>query len=202
MSNPSDVPPQQPGAQPPPSDGAQPEGYHAPPPGYQARPAGGSLFPMPADHPRSFSDALPVGGLSGMFKVTVMPTELKVSYWIWIIGGLLGLLDGVIRFFGSFVLIAFAPPLGLLVLILVLVALALAAAQIILAMKMKEGLEWARLALTIIAGISLLLAVINSSAAAGRGGGSLPGFLISLVATVLMWLPKPQAWFAGRRGRV
>ena len=30
----------------------------------------------------------------------------------------------------------------------------------------------------------------------------LPGFIISLVATVLMWLPNPQAWFAAHRGRV
>ena len=81
-------------------------------------------------------------------------------------------------------------------LLLVLVALALAAAQVILAMKMKEGREWARFALTIVAGVSLLLAIINASAADGRGGGSWPGFIISLVATVLMWLPNSQAWFA------
>ena len=145
---------------------------------------------------------MPAGGLSGMFKLTAMPTELKVSYWIWLIGGLLGLLGGIIGLFGSFVLIAFAPPIGLLVLILVLVALALSAAQIILAMKMKEGREWARFALTIVAGIALVLAVINSSVAGGRGGGNLPGFIISLVATVLMWLPNAQAWFVAHRGRV
>ena len=102
------------------------------------------------------------------------PPSLKVSYWIWLIGGLLGLLGGIIGLFGSFVLIAFAPPLGLLVLVLVLVALVLATAQIILAMKMKEGREWARFALTIIAGISLVLALINAGVADGRGGGNLP----------------------------
>jgi hypothetical protein len=157
---------------------------------------------MPTDRPRNFSDALPVGGLSGMFKVAAMPTELKVSYWIWLIGGLLGLLGGVIGLFGSFVLIAFAPPIGLLVLLLVIVALALATAQIILAMKMKEGREWARFALTILVGISLVLALISSGVADGRGGGNLPGFLISLVATVLMWLPNAQAWFVANRGRI
>ena len=156
---------------------------------------------MPSDRPRSFNDALPAGGLSGMFKMTPMPTELKVSYWIWLIGGLLGLLGGVIGLFGSFVLIAFAPAIGLLVLVLVLVALTLAIAQIILAMKMKEGREWARLALTIVAGISLVLAIISASFADGRGGGNLPGFIISLVATVLMWLPNAQAWFVAHRGR-
>jgi len=231
MSNPSDVPPQQPGAQPPasgnvPPAGPQqppanppfPPGYQAPPPGYQAPPTGyqgqpagyqggpapasGFRFEMPTDRPRNFGDALPAGGLSGMFKVAAMPTELKVSYWIWLIGGLLGLLGGIIGLFGSFVLIAFAPAVGLLVLLLVIVALMLATAQIILAMKMKEGREWARFALTILVGISLVLALISSGIADGRAGGNLPGFLISLVATVLMWLPNAQAWFVANRGRI
>jgi hypothetical protein len=231
MSNPSDVPPQQPGAQPPasgsvppagppqlPANPPSPPGYQAPPPGYQApppgyqgqpagyqgqqAPAGGFRFEMPTDRPRNFGDALPAGGLSGMFKVAAMPTELKVSYWIWLIGGLLGLLGGVIGLFGSFVLVAFAPAIGLLVLLLVIVALALATAQILLAMKMKEGREWARFALTILAGISLVLALISSGIADGRAGGNLPGFLISLVATVLMWLPNAQAWFVANRGRI
>ena len=224
MSNPSDVPPQQPGAQPPvsgsvppagppqlPANPPPPHGYQAPPPGYQAPPpeyqgqpasAGGFRFEMPTDRPRNFGDALPAGGLSGIFKVAAMPTELKVSYWIWLIGGLLGLLGGVIGLFGSFVLVAFAPAIGLLVLLLVIVALALATAQIILAMKMKEGREWARFALTILAGISMLLALVSSGIADGRAGGGLPGFLISLVATVLMWLPNAQAWFAANRGRI
>lgn len=137
-----------------------------------------------------------------MFKVAAMPTELKVSYWIWLIGGLLGLLGGVIGLFGSFVLIAFAPPIGLLVLLLVIVALALATAQIVLAMKMKEGREWARFALTILVGLSLVLTLISAGVTDGRGGGSLPGFIISLVATVLMWLPNAQAWFVANRGRI
>ncbi|WP_246527557.1 hypothetical protein [Pseudarthrobacter albicanus] len=257
MSNPSDVPPPQPGALPPPSNNVPPagsapsqpnpqipEGYESPPQGYQppqgygtppqgydapgqqgygapqpgygqppqqgypapgqtGRPAptGRMRFEMPGDRPRNFNDVLPQGGFSGMFTVTQMPTELKVSYWIWLIGGLLGLLGGVIGLFGSFVLIAIVPPLGLLVLLLVLVALVLAAAQVVLAMKMKEGREWARFALTIVAGISLVLAIINASAADGRGGGSWPGFIVSLAAAVLMWLPNSQAWFAGLRGR-
>ena len=131
--------------------------------------------------------------------MTGLPTELKVSYWIWVIGGLLGLLGGVIGLFGALVLFAILPGVAILVLLLVLVAIALAAAQIVLAMKMKEGREWARLALTIVAGVSLLLAVINSSFAAGQDGNWL-GFLISLVATVLMWVPNSQNWFAAARG--
>ncbi|BCW68241.1 hypothetical protein NicSoilB4_30040 [Arthrobacter sp. NicSoilB4] len=229
MSNPNEVPPpQEPGDRqpqtgsvppagaeaprvvPPAPDGNQPPGHPAPgyqpppPPEYRApgRPAGGFRFELPTDRPQNFNDAMPQGGFSGMFTVSWLPTELKVAYWIWLIGGLLGLLGGVIGLFGSFVLLAVAPGLGFLVLLLVLVALTLAAAQVILAMKMKEGREWARFALTIVAGISLLLAILNDSAADGRGGGSWPSFIISLVATVLMWLPKSQAWFESLRGRI
>ncbi|WP_157356907.1 hypothetical protein [Arthrobacter sp. U41] len=186
-------PPQQ-GYQPPSAD--QPPSYQAPGQG-----PGGFRFAMPADRPRNIYDAMPRGGFSGMFTVTGMPTELKVSYWIWLIGGLLGVLGGVVGLLGAVVLLAVIPGLGFLILLLVLVALALAAAQVILSMKMKEGHEWARFALTIVAGISLLLAILNASAADGRGGGSWPSFIISLVAVVLMWLPNSQAWFASLRGR-
>lgn len=161
--------------------------------------AGRFPFEIPADRPRSFNDVMPRGGFSGMFSVMGLPTELKVSYWIWVIGGLVGLLAGVIGLFGALVLFAFVPGLAILVLLLVLVALALSGAQIVLAMQMKEGREWARFALTVVAGVSLLLSIISLGFADGRGGNGL-GFLASLVATVLMWVPNSQSWFAAVRG--
>ena len=224
MTNPSEVPqPEQPGAQPPashvPPAGYQPPQGHQPPPqGYQApgqaypQPAqpgqsynqpgqqGGFHFEMPTDGPRNFNDVLPKGGFSGMFNVTGLPTELKVSYWIWLIGGLLGVLGGILGLFGSLALFTIAPAAAVVVLLLVLVALAIAAAQIVLALKMKEGQEWARLALTIVAGVSLVLAVIGGSMGNGIGNNWL-GFLISAAATVLMWLPNSQAWFTAVKGR-
>ena len=193
MSNPNEVPqPQQPSN---PTPGQPPSNRPS------GKTPGGFRFEMPADRPRNFNDVMPHGGFSGMFTVTWLPIELKVAYWIWLISGLLGLLGGVVGLFGAFVLLAVVPGLGFLVLLLVLVALALSGAQVILAMKLKEGREWARFALTIVAGISLLLAILNTSAADGRGAGSWPSFTISLVAAVLMWLPNSQAWFASLRGR-
>lgn len=178
MSTTGDVPePEQPGANPP-----EP----------------GRGFRVPDHWPRTFTEVLPAGGYSGMFIVPAMPTELKISYWVWVIGGLLGLLAGVIGLFGALVLFVVSPPAGILLLLLVLVALALAGAQITLAMKMKEGWEWARFALTIAAGVSLVLAALSTGIA---GGGSWPGFLISLAATVLMWLPNSQPWFTAGKGR-
>lgn len=205
MSTPSDEPePREPG-------GERPSGQF---PGPSDRPTPGQQFPeqqppsaadrfafeMPADRPRNFREVLPQAGFSGLFDVSGLPTELKVSYLIWVIGGLLGLLGGVIGLFGVLVLFAMIPGVAILVLLLVLVALALAAAEIVLAMKLKEGKEWARLALTIAAGASLLLAIAGSSFRSGQDGNWL-GFLVSLVATALMWVPNSQNWFAAARGR-
>lgn len=224
MSTPSDEPePRDPGAVPPSgSDGPTPEPQFPgqepgrPTPGQpgpaqpgqpgqpgQQPPAGGGrfAFELPADRPRNFGEIMPRGGFSGLFDVTGLPTELKVSYWIWVVGGLLGLLGGVIGFFGVLVLFAIVPGVAVLVFLLVLVALAVAAAEIVLALKLKEAKEWARFALTIVAGVSLLLAIISSSFPAGQDGNWL-GFLVSLVATALMWVPNSQAWFVAARGRL
>jgi hypothetical protein len=143
---------------------------------------------------------MPKGGFSGMFSVAGLPTELKVSYWIWLIGGMLGVLGTFFGLLATLAVFTVAPALAALILVLVLVALALAVAQIVLALKMKEGKEWARLALTIVAGVSLVLAFIGGSVGEGIGNNWL-GFLISAAATVLMWLPNSQAWFNTVKGR-
>lgn len=190
MSNPNDAPPpQEPSGEPPSGDHFQP------------RRAGRFPFEMPADRPRNFYEALPQGGFTGIFSVAGLPTELRISYWIWVAGGLLGLLGGVIGLFGALVLFAFLPGIAILVLLLVLLAAALSGAQIVLAMALKEGREWARLALTAVAGASLLLTIISLSFTDGRGGSGF-NFLAGLAATMLMWVPGSQRWFTAARGRV
>jgi len=159
---------------------------------------GGFRSGWPDNRPRTFSDVLPRGGYSRLLVVPVMPTALKVSYWLWVVGGLLGLLAGVIGLFGGLVLFVVSPPAGILFLLLVLLALALAGAQVTLAMKMKEGWEWARTALTIATCIGLVLAALSTGIA---GGGRWPGFIISVAATILMWTPNAQTWFDPLRSR-
>ncbi|WP_255770527.1 hypothetical protein [Pseudarthrobacter sulfonivorans] len=208
MSTPNDAPqPQQPGSQPPagnvPAGYEPPPGYE-PPQGYPAQPRyqqpGSFPFQMPADGPRNVGDALPKGGLTGMFSVRGLPVELKVSYWVWLIGGMLGVLGTFFGLLATLAVFTVSPVLAGVILVLVLIALALAVAQIVLSMKMKEGKQWARLALTIVAGLSLLLAFLGSGVGEGIGNNWL-GFLINAAATVLMWLPNSQAWFTAVKGR-
>ena len=213
-----EVPPA--GYQPPQGTPQPPPGYQAPPPGYQqpgyqapppsygtpgqqnpGSPGEGFHFEMPTDGPKSFNDVMPKGGFSGMFNVAGMPTELKVSYWIWLIGGFLGILGGLIGFFGTLVLFSVVPGFAAVLLILVLVSLVLAAAQVILAMKMKEGKEWARLALSALVVVGLLISIIASASLDGQGNNWF-GFIIGAAAAVLMWLPNSQAWFKSVKGNV
>ncbi|WP_255405307.1 hypothetical protein [Sinomonas sp. R1AF57] len=177
--------------------GYQQPGY-APPPGGQQQPGGqqpgGFRFEMPTDAPRSVQDVMPVGGFSGIFTTNGLPTELKVSYWIWLIGGALGVVFGLFGILAGLAALALAGAFGALLLVLVLIGLVLAAAQVILAMKMKEGRQWARLALSGVAALNLILAIMASG---GNGGPNWFGALVSVTAAVLMWVPTSRAWFDG-----
>ena len=148
----------------------------------------------------NFDSARPRNGFAGMFSVAGLPTELKVSFWIWFPGGILGLLGGLLGMLASLVLFAAAPGAAALVLLLMLLAAAVGAAQIVFALKMKDGRQWARLALTVLTGVTLVLALVNLAMRVGQGG-NWAGFLISLTATVLLWLPRSQAWFAAAGSR-
>jgi hypothetical protein len=145
----------------------------------------------------NFEDARPRTGFSAMFSVAGLPTELKVSFWIWFVGGLLGGLLGVLA---SLTLFAAAPGAALGVLLLMALAAAVGTAQIVFALRMKAGRQWARLALTILTAVTLVLALANLAMRVGQGG-NWAGFLISLVAAVLLWLPRSQAWFAAAGSR-
>ena len=147
----------------------------------------------------SNSYSAPRRGFAGILPVAGTPVELQVSFWIWFAGGILGLLGGLLGMLASLVLFAAAPAAAALILLLLLLAAAVGTAQIILVLKMKDGRLWARLALTVLTGVTALLAVANGLMGVGQGG-NWTGFLISLGATVLMWLPRSQAWFASMHG--
>ncbi|NYE95544.1 Flp pilus assembly pilin Flp [Psychromicrobium silvestre] len=198
--------PQQPGYQQP---GYQPPGQQ---PGYQQpyqqagqQPGQGNFqFQMPTDGPKSFNDVMPKGGFSGIFSVAGLPQLLKISYILWLITAGLWLISTVIGLIFSIIriatpdyndlnsLISLTRPnergAGVAGLIVSIISLVLIAAIVVFAMKLKEGFQWARLALSIIAAVSIVLVFF------GAGTG-----LIGVVATVLMWLPESTAWLNSRR---
>lgn len=149
----------------------------------------------------SNSSRLPQNGLGALFSVAGRPTEIKVSFWIWFIGGILALMGGLLGVLASLVLFAAAPAVAAAVVALMLLAAAVGAAQMVFAVRMKAGSKWARVALTVLAGITLVLAGVNTSSGMGQSAGNWTAFLVSLAATVLMWLPNAQAWFAAAPAR-
>ncbi|WP_307608679.1 hypothetical protein [Pseudarthrobacter sp. W1I19] len=140
------------------------------------------------------------GGMSTLFSVAGRPTEIKVSFWIWFVGGILGFLGGLLGMLASLVLFAAAPAAAAGVLTLMLLAAAVGVAQAAFAIKMKAGRKWGRLALTVLTGITLALAALNSMTGMGQDGNWI-AFLVSLMATALMWLPNSRAWFGSVGGR-
>lgn len=141
---------------------------------------------MPRDMPRSAQDVMPAGGFSGIFKMDGLPQMLKVSYILWLVSGALGLLFGLIGFVASLALLG-SRSFGGLDVVVTLISLVLAAASIICAMKLKEGLQWARMALTAIVVVTFILMFF------GGGIG-----LLGIVAAVFMWLPQSSAWLNSR----
>ncbi|TLM72389.1 hypothetical protein, partial [Pseudarthrobacter sp. NamB4] len=127
-------------------------------------------------------------------------TEIKVSFWIWFIGGILGMLGGLLGMLASLVLFSAAPSTAAAVVTLMLLAAAVGAMQMVLAVRMKAGRNWARLALTALSGATLVLAVANGAMGVGQAGNWV-AFLISLVAAALLWLPASRAYFAASAAR-
>lgn len=148
----------------------------------------------------SNSPSGPRNGFAALFSVAGRPIELKVSFWIWFIGGTLGAMGGLLGALASLVLFAAAPGAAAAVVTLMLLGAAVGAAQVVFAVKMKAGHTWARLALTALTAVTVVLAVVNSTNGMGQGG-NWAASIVSLVAAALMWLPNSQAWFAAVSGR-
>lgn len=140
--------------------------------------------------PSSFQDVLPAGGLSGIFSTAHLPPLLKISYIMWLVTAGIWLFFTFFAFLGSLFLLATRNYRGDGVrgIIAAIVAVALIAAIVICALKLKEGKQWARMALSAIVVVGFLLMFLG-----GTGGG-----LLGVVAAVLMWLPESTAWLNSR----
>ncbi|MHA7178088.1 hypothetical protein ACX80D_15690 [Arthrobacter sp. Sr24] len=149
--------------------------------------------------PHSVREVMPVGGFAGIFKMDGLPQMLKLSYIMWLVAAGVWVLSTLVLLLGSlFALGAGNDPFGFGAavrtagvkgILVSLVSFVLIASIVICAMKLKEGLQWARIALSAIALLTIVLMFF------GGGGG-----LLGVVATVLMWLPESTAWLNSRSG--
>lgn len=158
---------------------------------------------MPTDWPHGMSDVMPAGGFGSVFKLGPLPQLLKISYIIWLVTAGIWLLVAVISFFGSLFLLGASDTTifgitiegtgaalrrsGVQGIITSIISVVLVAALLMCVMKLKEGKSWARMALTAIAVLSIVLVFF------GQGSG-----LLGVVATILMWLPESSAWLDAR----
>lgn len=156
-------------------------------------------FEMPQDMPHSVKEVLPAGGFASIFKMDGLPQLLKLSYIMWLVAAGIWALVSLALLVTS--LIALGTPddpfgfgaavraAGAKGIVVALISMVLTAAMILCAMKLKEGLQWARMALSALALLSIIMMFF------GGGGG-----LLAVVAAVLMWLPESTAWFNTRSG--
>lgn len=201
MSTPNDFPSHEQGngkagKQPPPGYFSQPgqDAPHYQQPGSQRIPAQSSRnfkFEMPRDMPSTVREVMPVGGMSGIFRTDGLPQFLKISYITWLVTAAIWLFFTFFSFLGSLfrLLLSSHRGAGLWGIVVSVIAVALIAAIILCAMKLKEGKQWARLALSAIVVVGFCMIFVG-----GTGGG-----MLGVVATVLMWLPESSAWLESRR---
>ena len=118
-----------------------------------------------------------------------VPQQLTLSYWLWVGAAAIGVVASLINIFvlrGYFGELLIGP--GIIGFIFSLV---FAALYIFIAIRLKEGARWARLVLSILAGlavISLLLQLVTLNL-------GFIGSALAVAAGVLMWLPESQKHF-------
>jgi hypothetical protein len=169
----------------------------------------GAVLPDRGHHPRIRGGLLPGTGFAGILNAGGLPAQLRASYYLWILGGVLGLLAGSMGLFAMAGFAGMLAAMGMGGLAAVgfaaaVVTLAVSALQVLLALGLKERSARARLALTALAVATLGLALWSSTAlsAAMAVGMASPaagwaGFLLAATATALMWLENPSRWLGG-----
>ncbi|WP_426299563.1 hypothetical protein [Arthrobacter sp. R-11] len=150
-------------------------------------PPAGLGYPAPARN----TFGLDFNNIAQRFRDTTgVPQQLTLSYWLWVGAAVLGVLSSLINIFilrGYFGELLIGTSIGSFILSLIFAAL-----YIFIAIRLKEGARWARLVLSILAGlavISLLLQLVTLNL-------GFIGSAVAVAAGVLMWLPESQKHFS------
>jgi len=132
------------------------------------------------------------------------PSAVNWSFAIWVIGAILGLVSAVFLFIaaagaGTVAAISGAGVAGLALIIVGIVIVLVAIFELVVVVKMRGGRNWARVLLTIFA----VLQVVGTLTQGGNSSfWSWLAFAAIVIATILMFVPSANAYFAARRTRV
>ncbi len=136
----------------------------------------------------------------------VRPTVVSAAFWIWLLSALAGLTTVI----GMLVGVNVLATLGGLVsedaelylaltgfgIIVAYVALAGVIVQVVVSVFFRDGANWARIVLTVIAALAVVTVAIDPTDV-----GSWVFLVANLVAAVLSYLPEANAFFASSRVR-
>lgn len=130
-----------------------------------------------------------------IFSLDGVPAEVQASYWISVVGGIIGVLIGIVTGLTSFAFLQLLGPMWLIWMVLDVAAVVFAAAQIALGVAAAQRKEWGRLVLTALATMEIVLVV--GIILGGVPAGYWYGFGLTAVAAALLWVPSSSRWFAG-----
>jgi hypothetical protein len=155
-------------------------------------PDSGQWGTPPGDQPAQYGTPggypPPYPPTTGYAGADVIPASVKTVSVLLFIGGGFGALAGLLLLLASAVAAIFA--------VVAVVFLAIGALEIVLGLKIRTGVAWARTTATVLAGLSVVLGL----GSIGKNGSSVISILLNGVILYLLWFePKAKAFFDSRR---
>ena len=162
----------------------------------------------------------PPGGFAPTGPVGTRPKEVDLSFWLWVSSFVLGLV-GLLLFVGEFDAIRATAVeearrqaqldgtvldeaqleniIGIGLVAAVVIGLLVSAVQLLLAVFMRRGRNWARIILAVLGGLSVLSGLYSLTTGSGAQTAlTVVSLLVVLGAVVTMFLPAAAPWFRSR----
>jgi hypothetical protein len=183
--------------------------------GWGHQPHGGQPGQGWGQQAQRYRGTVPVPG-GGPVPLGVRPSEVSTAFWLWVANVVVGLAGSVVAFaaIGDTVRAQLAdqvrsdPTLNTAdvetvvrigVVVGSVVALLLVGLQLFVVFRMRSGRSWARIVLTVLGGLSVLLTVAGLGRASTVDAGfGLVGAILVVAAVVYMFTGGAQQYFAPR----